>query len=91
MDNIKIIINKFKSKNAVVNVNIDFGNGLTLSFVELIKTKDGKEFLTHSSNKQVDGNWKTTYHSYMTEDFQKALISKINDHLQQTAQPTTGF
>lgn len=81
----KITINKFKSKNSVANFNLDFENGLTLSFVELIIVqKEGKElkFLSHkTTKKQEDGSYKDTYHSYMTKEFQEKILPEIETQL----------
>lgn len=81
MFQVKLTANKFKSKNAVVNFNMEIvGTGITLSFVELIE-HNGKEFLTHSTNKKVDAGYKTTYHSYITPESQIKIIAEVKNQL----------
>lgn len=85
--NITIKLNKYKSANAVANFDLDFNNGLTLKFVELVNGKEGNEFLTHQSNKKVDDSYKTTNHSFMTKEFQATIIPVIKEQLKRLEQP----
>lgn len=86
----KITLNeKTKSKNAIANFNIDFGNGISINRIELIKNpKDDKNlFLTKQSSFQdTKGEWVNVTEVYFDGNAEvvKTIIAEVVKQLPST-------
>lgn len=84
-----ITIGKNYSKFALLNVNIQLTNGVTLYGVEIKQIKVGKEMkekiiVTHqTSYKDKEGKTAFTSNSFIPEDMQKEIVKRLDSPIKE--------
>lgn len=80
---------KTKSKNALLNINVDFENGIVINRVELIKNpNNGELFLTKGSSfKDSKGEWINVTEVYFEKNTE--VVKKIIAEAQKLLEPVS--